>query len=165
VNIGVLILNLLLVALLVMALRRGRVALEPAAKRWMEQFAVLVPRLLLALIGAGFLAKLIPSDVIASFLGDDAGFLGILIGAFAGLLIPAGPVVAFSIAAVFARAGATSPALIAFVSAWSLFALHRIFIYEIPLLGASFMRLRLASIWFMPFAAGALAALVLQIIG
>jgi hypothetical protein len=165
VNIGVLILNVILVILLVLALRRGRSALEPAAKRWMEQFAVLVPRLLLALIGAGFLAKLIPSEIIAAFLGDEAGLMGIAIGAFAGLLIPAGPVVAFSIAAVFARAGATSPALIAFVTAWSLFALHRIFIYELPLLGGSFMRLRLLSVGFIPFAAGMLAAFVLQFIG
>ncbi|MEX0852381.1 MAG: hypothetical protein WD036_03735, partial [Bauldia sp.] len=57
-------------------------------------------------------------------------------------------------AAVFVRAGASTPALITFITSWSIFAAHRIVIYEIPLLGASFLRLRLLSAGGLPLLAG-----------
>jgi uncharacterized membrane protein YraQ (UPF0718 family) len=110
-----------------------------------------------ALIAAGFIAKLMPSDLIARYLGSEAGITAILIATAAGLILPAGPVIAFSIAAVFARADASVPALIAFITSWSLFAAHRIFMYEIPLLGFSFTRLRLASVAIAPILAGLIA--------
>ena len=131
-------------------LRRGMV-------RAVEQFAKLVPRMLCALIAAGFVAKLIPSAFIARFLGAEAGPVAILVAMGAGMIVPAGPVIAFSIAAVFVRAGASVPALVTFITAWTLFAAHRIFIYEIPLLGLSFLRLRLLSVMALPVMAGILA--------
>ncbi len=75
----------------------------------------------------------------------------------AGMIIPAGPVIAFSVAAIFARSGASTAALITFLTSWSLFAAHRIFIYEIPLLGPSFLRLRLSSVGLTPVLAGLMA--------
>jgi uncharacterized membrane protein YraQ (UPF0718 family) len=107
-----------------------------------------------ALIAAGFVAKLIPTAFISRFLGDEAGITSIFIGTVAGLIIPSGPVVAFSIAATFAKAGAAEAALIAFITAWTLFALHRVLIFEIPLLGMSFVRLRLLSVCLLPPLAG-----------
>ena len=44
----------------------------------------------------------------------------------------------------------------AFITAWTLFAIHRVVIYEIPLLGFSFLRLRLVSVFLMPVLAGVL---------
>lgn len=122
--------------------------------RAVEQFVKLVPRMLCALVAAGFVAKLIPTEFISRFLGEGAGITAIMIGTLAGLLVPSGPVVAFSIAATFAQAGAATGALIAFVTAWSLFAIHRVVIYEIPLLGLSFLRLRLISVCLLPPLAG-----------
>ena len=68
--------------------------------------------------------------------------------------------IAFAIAAVFAKSGASVPALIAFITSWSIFAAHRIFIYEMPLLGGSFLRLRLLSAMAVPFLAGTIAIIV-----
>lgn len=136
------------------ALRRRDGSFTGGLQRAVEQFAKLVPRMLCALIAAGFVAKLIPTDLISRFLGADAGVLGVVIGACSGILIPAGPFISFSIAATFASDGASTPALVAFITAWSVFALHRMVIYEIPLLGLSFVRLRLISVFLMPLIAG-----------
>ena len=121
---------------------------------------MLVPRMLFALIAAGFIAKLIPKEAIAGLLGEDAGLLALPVAVAAGMIVPAGPVIAFAIAAVFAKSGASVPALVAFVTSWSIFAAHRILIYEIPLLGTSFLRMRLLSAMAVPFLAGLLAMLV-----
>lgn len=122
--------------------------------RAVEQFVKLVPRMFCALVAAGFVAKLIPTSFISRFLGDEAGITAILIGTVTGLIIPSGPVVAFSIAATFAQAGAADASLISFITAWTLFAVHRVVIYEIPLLGISFLRLRLLSVFLLPPLAG-----------
>ena len=152
----------MLVVLSVLALiaLRQRLEFGPIAKRFFEQFAKLVPRMLCALVAAGFVAQLIPKQAIAALLGEEAGLLALPVAAATGLIVPAGPVIAFAIAAVFAKAGASSPALITFVTSWSLYAAHRMLIYELPLVGASFLRLRALSVLALPFLAGLLAMAV-----
>jgi uncharacterized membrane protein YraQ (UPF0718 family) len=156
---GTLILLGLLVALLAFALWRGE-DFGPVVRRFIEQFAMLVPRMLCALVAAGFIAQMIPKEAIARLLGEDAGLLAIPVAVGAGLLVPAGPVIAFAIAAVFAKSGASTAALVTFVTSWSIFAAHRILIYELPLLGPSFLRLRILSAAAVPLLAGLLAFLV-----
>ncbi|MBD3677898.1 MAG: hypothetical protein HUJ27_05775 [Rhodobacteraceae bacterium] len=158
-NLGFLVLLALLLALIVTAIHKGQ-DFGPIFKRLIEQFAKLVPRMLCALVAAGFIAELIPKETISGYLGHDAGLLALPVAAATGLLVPAGPVIAFAIAAVFAKAGASSAALVTFVTSWSLFAAHRILIYEVPLLGGSFLRLRATSVVLVPFMAGALAMLI-----
>ena len=125
-----------------------------------EQFAKLVPRMLCALLGAGFLAQLIPQQAIAALLGEDAGLIALPIAALTGVIVPAGPVISFAIAALFAKSGATTAALVTFITSWAIFGLHRVFVYEVPLLGASFTRLRLVSGAVLPLVAGGIATLV-----
>ncbi len=163
-SVGFLILLGLLVILIGVAWRK-RVDAGPVLKRFLEQFAKLVPRMLCALLAAGFIAELIPKRAISGYLGDDAGLWALPVAAATGLLVPAGPVIAFAIAAVFAKAGASPAALVTFVTSWSIYAAHRIFIYELPLLGASFLRLRAVAALPVPFAAGALAMLAGLITG
>ncbi len=140
----------------VLALCRGDGCFQRGLVRGVEHFGKLVPRMLCALVAAGFVAKLIPTEFIGRFLGADVGLVGILIGTLAGLIVPSGPVVAFSIGAAFASAGASVPALVSFITAWSLFAVHRVVIFEIPLLGFSFLRMRLLSVLILPPLAGGL---------
>lgn len=143
---------------------RRRQSLNPGLTRAAEQFLLLVPRMIMALIAAGFMVKLIPTEIISRFLGTEAGWVGIMVGAVAGLLVPSGGVIAFAIAASFAVAGASTPALVSFITAWSVFALHRVLIFEIPLLGASFARLRLLSVVTLPFIAGSLALAIVALL-
>lgn len=156
---GFLVLVALLLALLAIALRRGE-NFGPILKRFLEQFAMLVPRMLCALVAAGFIAQLLPKEAIARLLGEEAGLMAIPLAAAVGLLVPAGPVITFAIAAVFAKSGASTAALITFVTSWSIFAAHRIIIYELPLLGPSFLRLRVVSAAMVPLLAGGTAFLV-----
>lgn len=158
-SVGLLSLSALLGLLIAIALR-ARADFGPILQRLIEQLFMLVPRMLCALVAAGFIAELIPKQLISGYLGPDAGLLAIPVAAATGLLVPAGPVIAFAMAALFAKSGASTPALMTFVTSWSLFAAHRILIYELPLLGSSFLRLRTASVLVVPFAAGLLAMLV-----
>lgn len=153
---GLLSLLAVLAVLVVVAVRQ-RLDAGPVAKRFIEQFALLVPRMLCALVAAGFIAKMIPRELISGLMGAESGLLALPVAAAAGLMVPAGPVIAFAIAAVFAKAGASTGALVTFITAWTLFAAHRILIYELPLLGGSFLRLRAVSVLAVPFLAGALA--------
>ena len=158
-NIGFSLLILILLALVAIAYRQ-KADPGPAVRRLIEQFANLVPRMLCALVAAGFIAELIPKETIASLLGEEAGLLAIAVAAATGLIVPAGPVIAFAIAAVFAKSGASTAALVTFITSWSLFAAHRILIYELPLLGASFLRLRVVSVLAVPFLAGGFAFVI-----
>ncbi|KMK65010.1 hypothetical protein [Puniceibacterium sp. IMCC21224] len=148
----------LLMVLILLAIRAGT-DFEAVGMRFCEQFSKLVPRMLCALVAAGFIAELIPKETISGFMGPDAGLLALPVAAATGLLIPAGPVIAFAIAAIFAKAGAAPAAIITFITSWSLFAAHRILIYELPLLGGSFFRLRVTSVLVLPLFAGVLAML------
>ena len=138
------------------AYSRGDKSFQKGLVRGLEQFTIIVPRMICALIAAEFVAMLIPAEVISQFLGDEAGIVAVLVGTLTGLIIPSGPVISFSIAATFANAGASIPAVIAFLTAWSLFSAHRILIYEIPLLGGPFLRLRLVSVLILPVLSGVL---------
>lgn len=151
---GILILYGMAGVLIAMALARGGDTFRRGLRRAVEQFLILAPRMFCALIAAGFIAKLIPSEFIARYLGSEAGMTAVLIASATGIAVPAGPAIAFSIGAVFAHAGASVPALIAFITSWSIFAAHRIFIYEIPLLGTSFLRIRLLAVGATPLLAG-----------
>jgi len=158
-SIGVATLLAVLLALLGQAVRIGT-DFGPILQRLFEQFFKLVPRMLCALIAAGFIAELIPKETIAAYLGASAGFLALPVAAATGLIVPSGPVIAFAIAAVFAKSGATAGALAAFITSWSIFAAHRMIIYELPLLGPSFLRLRVTSALILPFLAGLMAMAV-----
>ena len=155
-SIGVAALSIVLVALIALAAWR-REDPGPIFQRLIEQLAKLLPKMLVALVAAGFIAQLIPKQAIASLLGDDAGLMSIPVAFAAGLIVPAGPVISFAIAAVFARAGASPAALVAFITSWTLFGAHRMLIYELPLLGPSFLRLRVLSVVALPFIAGLIA--------
>ena len=125
-NFSVLLLYGMGSVLAVLALSRGDGSFRRGMVRAVEHFGKLVPRMLCALMAAGFVAKLIPTEFISRFLGTDVGLVGIVIGTLAGLIVPSGPVVAFSVGAAFASAGASVPALVSFITAWSLFAVHRV---------------------------------------
>jgi hypothetical protein len=62
--------------------------------------------------------------------------------------------------AILYQAGASVGPLIAYLTAWSVVALHRLFAYELPMMGARFALLRLASSLVLPFLAGILAMLL-----
>ena len=153
-NAGSMIVFSVPVILAILAWRRHDGTLHKSLTRWAEQLAQILPTMAMAMIAAGFFAAMIPDAIISRYLGSESPIVGVLIGSVAGILFPTGPVVVFSLSASFAVAGASTSALVAFVTSWTLFALHRMVIYELPLLGPSFVVVRVLSILSIPFIAG-----------
>ena len=58
--------------------------------------------------------------------------------------------------------GAAAPAVVTFVASWGLLAIHRLFAWEIPMLGAPFALTRWALCLVLPVLAGAFARLILR---
>lgn len=118
-----------------------------------------LPLFLRIFILIGFSEVLIPREVIARWLGPSSGWRGILIASGVGMLIPGGPFVSFPPVAMLYRAGAGIGAVVAFVTAWSLWSLTRLPL-EFALLGPRLMMARLISTLFMPPLAGWIAHLL-----
>lgn len=161
---GIYIIFFVAMMLIVFAWSRQDESLRLGLIRAIEQFVKILPRMIFALIGAGFMVKLIPTDFIGNYLGAEAGFTGVLIGSVSGLVVPAGGMIAFAIAAALANEGASVPALISFITCWGLFAAHRLVIFELPMLGSSFARLRMLSVLILPFIAGTIALVATEML-
>ena len=113
--------------------------------------------IVVSFLAAGFAELLIPTEWVRENLGSSSGLRGVLLGAGAGILTPAGPFVSMPIAAVLIRSGAGVGVVVAFLSAWSLLALHRFVAWEIPILGWRFAALRYGVCLVLPVGAGLLA--------
>ena len=140
--------------------RPGKLHIQ-GAKIAGENLLVMVPRIIMAILVSGFFSVIVPTDLVANWLGKDSGMKGILIGFLAGGLTPGGPIICFPIIAVIFKAGASVSPLIAFLTSWSVFALHRLFAYEFSLMGPRFAMVRVLSSVVLPFIA-AISALLLE---
>ncbi len=140
-----------------MVWQRGRTVVLSAAREGTMDFINIVPRIALGVIGSGYIAAVIPAEVITGWLGPDSGWLGVLSAVIAGAATPGGPVIGFSIGAVALKVGGGTPQVIAYVVAWALFAFQRLILWEIPFMPARFVWFRAAVSLPFPFLAAALS--------
>ena len=140
-----------------MAWQRGRTVLVSSAREGTMDFIHIVPRIALGVIGSGYIAAIIPQEVITGWLGPNSGWAGVLAAVIAGAATPGGPVVGFSIGAVALKSGGGAPQVIAYVVAWALFAFQRLILWEIPFMPARFVWFRAAVSVPFPFLAAAIA--------
>lgn len=119
------------------------------------------PVIVVSFLAAGFADQLIPTAWVRESLGAESGATGIVLAAAAGILTPAGPFVSMPIAAVLIRNGAGAGPVVAFLSSWSLLAVHRLVAWEVPILGWRFALLRYGTCALLPLLAG-FAARALQ---
>jgi hypothetical protein len=148
---------LVVAALAFIAALRGRVLFNEGARNGALEFIRLLPR-----IGAGFIAEILPKAAVASWIGPDSGFLGVVIATLGGALTPGGPVVGFAIGSAALKSGAGAPQVIAYSTAWALYAIHRLVVWEVPMMPARVVWLRAAVSLPLPFIAAALAMLLAQ---
>jgi hypothetical protein len=151
---------LIVAALAFTAALRGRVLLNEGARDGVLEFIRLLPRIGAGVIGSGFIAEVLPKALVASWIGPGSGFMGVLIATLGGALTPGGPVVGFSIGAAALKSGAGAPQVIAYSTAWALYAIHRLVIWEVPLMPARLVWLRAAVSLPLPFIAAAAAMLL-----
>ncbi|MEA2830247.1 MAG: hypothetical protein QOF22_995, partial [Bradyrhizobium sp.] len=60
------------------AFRRGRMVLTNSVREGALDFVNIMPRIALGVIGSGYIAAVIPSEIITGWLGPDSGWSGVL---------------------------------------------------------------------------------------
>jgi uncharacterized membrane protein YraQ (UPF0718 family) len=119
----------------------------------------ILPLLIFAFIMAGMIQALLPKELLSRWIGEEAGLRGIFIGTIAGGLTPGGPYVSLPVVAGLLRAGAGVGIMVAYLTAWSLWAVARLPM-EIGILGWKFTLVRLVSTFIFPPIAGLIAHLL-----
>jgi hypothetical protein len=139
---------------------KGRTLLNDGARAGAMEFLLLLPRIGIGVVGSGFVAEALPNEWVAPWLGPQSGFLGVVIATIGGALTPGGPVVGFSIGAAALKSGAGAPQVIAYTTAWALYAIHRLMIWEVPMMPARIVWLRALVSLPLPFIAAGLAIML-----
>ncbi len=152
----------LVATLMLMAAVRSKVLCREGAWEGSRDFVVLLPRVAIGVVGSGYIAAIMPQSLISEWIGPNSGVLGITIAAFAGAATPGGAVVGFSIGAAALKGGAGAPQVIAYSTAWSLYALQRLLNWEIFMMPARVVYLRAFASIPLPFLAGLGAMLLGQ---
>jgi len=145
-----------------LAALRGRVLFSDGAREGVWEFIRLLPRIGAGVVGSGFIAEALPKALVASWIGPGSGFIGVLIATLGGALTRGGPVVGFSIGAAALKSGAGAPQVIAYSTAWALYAIHRLVIWEVPMMPPRLVWLRAAVSLPLPFIAAAIAIVLGQ---
>lgn len=163
-SITFLIVNLLLwVLVAVLALTaavRSKALFREGATEGTRDFVLLLPRIMIGVVGSGYIAAIMPQNMITTWIGPNSGILGITIATLAGAITPGGAVVGFSVGAAALKGGGGAPQVIAYTTAWSLYALTRLINWEVAMMPARVVWLRAAVSIPLPFLAGIGAMLI-----
>lgn len=130
-----------------------------AARR---QFWMVFPRLPPALLAAECAVRLLPDGALGRWLGEGSGLGGLALATAVGVAVPGGPAVALPVAWALLSGGAAVSVVVAFVTSWSLIAVHRAMIFEWPLLGGTWTLWRATISLPLPLLAGAAAGLLVS---
>jgi len=120
----------------------------------------IIPRMVAAFTLAGLIQAVVPEELIVKWMGHGSGVRGIMIRMTLGTVTPGGPMTHFPIIASLFKVGVGVGPLVAYLTAWSLFGLQRIIMWEIPFLGPKVVAIRVAVSFFFPFLAGWLCELI-----
>jgi len=120
----------------------------------------ITPRMIAAFTLAGLFQAVVPQEVIVRWMGHESGMRGILIGMTLGGITPGGPMTHFPVIASLFKMGVGVGPLVAYLTAWSLFGLQRVIMWEIPFLGPRVVAMRIAVSFFFPLLAGWLCSLL-----
>lgn len=126
---------------------------------------LILPRISLALITAGFVSQLVPSQTVGHWIGPESGISGIVTATLLGAALPSGPIISFPIVIVLLKAGAGIAQIIAFLTSWAVYAMHRILMFEATMLGWHFAITRMISSLILPILAGIFAMTLMAIFG
>src|SRR5438045_5535317 len=117
-------------------------------------FTGMLPKMAAGCLIAAFVTRLLPREVVARVVGGESGFLGILIAAMMGAVLPGGPLTIYPVAGAFLVLGADVGTAVAFITAWNLLGYNRALIWELPFFGAEFVGWRILIASPLPILAG-----------
>jgi uncharacterized membrane protein YraQ (UPF0718 family) len=142
-----------------MTLRRSRVLFKSGVKGGLMDFVRLAPRLTIGVLGSGYIAAVMPQQLIATWLGPGSGLTGTAIATLAGALTPGGPMIGFAIGIAALQSGAAPPQVVAYVTAWALIAVQRLILWELPMMPRHVVWLKFLAAMPLPFIAAWIAML------
>ena len=126
-------------------------------------FAYMMPKVLAGCVIGALVTLVLPREVIARWVGEESGLVGLLIAFVAGLILPGGPLTIFPVAGAFLAIGADAGAIVVFVTAWSLLGYQRALVWELPFFGPHFVIWRIIVAIPLPLLAGLIARLVVRV--
>jgi len=151
--------GILAAVLLIVGFAKGEGQHVEGIRSGLAMTVSVLPLLLFAFLVAGMVQTLVSAETISRWVGAESGVRGIVIGTVAGGLAPGGPYVSLPIAAGLVRSGAGTGTMVAFLTAWSLWAVARLPM-EVGVLGWRLTLARIASTFFFPPIAGLIAQLL-----
>lgn len=143
--------------------KQGPQGVRAGLKNAWQLAAVMVRIAPFALFAAMMVAQVIPNQFIASYIGPETGLQGMAIASVAGGFLPSGPFLSFPIALTLFHTGAGPAQLVSFITGWSVYALFRVTVWEIPMMGPRFVIIRLGASLVLPMVAGILAGMLFQV--
>lgn len=149
---------------LMVFLLEGKEALIRASTQSLSLLMTVTPMIVIGLFLGGLVKELSNPDRIAPVLGPQSGWRGLVLATALGAATPGGPFAAFPIVYALALAGADIGAVVAYLTAWSVLGLHRLVIWELPLLGPDFVLARIVACLPLPIVAGLFARLLMHFI-
>jgi hypothetical protein len=114
------------VALILIGYNRGQGEHVAGLLKGWDMTIQILPLLVFAFIVAGMVQILVPQELLSRWIGEESGLRGILIGCVAGGLAPGGPYVSLPVVAGLLKSGAGTGTMVAFLTAWSLWAFQRL---------------------------------------
>ncbi len=150
------IMAIIALVLFIIATKNGNGQNTTGLKIALKLTIEVLPLLIFAFVIAGLIQTIIPKDLIARWIGTEAGLKGIFIGTLAGAVTPGGPYVSLPIVAGLYKSGAGIGTMVAFLTSWSLWAIARLPM-DVGILGWKFTLIRLLSVFFFPPLAGLIA--------
>ena len=155
-----LLLWILVAVLALTAAVRSKALFREGATEGARDFVMLLPRIMIGVVGSGYIAAIMPQDLITTWIGPNSGLLGITIATLAGAITPGGAVVGFSVGAAALKGGGGAPQVIAYSTAWSLYALQRLINWAVAMMPPRVVWLRAMVSIPLPFLAGVGAMLI-----
>jgi len=115
------------------------------------------------LIGA-FLARLLPREFVAKWIGAESGLVGLLVATMIGIVLPGGPITIYPVASALLMVGADVGATVAFITSWTLLGYTRALVWEIPFFGLEYVMWRSLLSLPLPIIAGLAARMITPLI-
>lgn len=130
--------------MVLLAARRDKALVRAGFSDAWSQFLTIMPTLTVGILGAGFIAAMVPPELAEQYLGEGSGVSGYAIAYLIGVLTPGGPVVGFALGAAAIKAGASASIIAVYVTAWAIVNLNRVLIWERATVPSRIMMARLA---------------------
>lgn len=164
-DISLLVLIVLLSLAVFFAYRKGGLpTVLLGLKQTRNTFKSMWIRILLGITLGGFIQVLIPSALIAEWLGPASGIKGILIGAYVGVFGGGGPYVMLPIIVAIYQAGAGEGPIIALLTGQML-GIQNLLTWQIPLLGSRIALSRYIACLLVPPLVGLAGGAIYQLMG